>query len=316
VFDRAVIMSAQTLDHAIDVTVSLEEGAADGTRVTTFREWTGSWLDFPRDSFQLIRGRKELARTGVYLLVSTSDIVGEPTKIYVGETQSLATRLGQHLGSKDFWQRAYVLTSKVEEESLNKAHVGFLEARLIEIAKKGLRVEIINTQKPDAGGLSPAEARFVEGFLQKALSVLPLLGVTAFVSIKPASGILGLAEDPHFSDDEDGVNAGSIHFYLKREHTRGEAIYEKSGFTVLAGSLARRDPVQMAPTYSRLRQQLIDSGVLEVANEAELSMSRPYTFNSPSAAAAVLIGGAVNGRGAWQTVGGQNFADWEAQQTR
>lgn len=50
--------------------------------------------------------------------------------LYVGEGDPIRPRLESHYAQKDFWTRAIGLTTTTARQ-LNKAHVQFLEARLI-----------------------------------------------------------------------------------------------------------------------------------------------------------------------------------------
>jgi hypothetical protein len=59
--------------------------------------------------------------------------VGDLPTVYVGEGDPTRPRLEQHFARKDFWTSLILFTSK--DENLNKAHVPYLEARLVALAK-------------------------------------------------------------------------------------------------------------------------------------------------------------------------------------
>ena len=67
-----------------------------------------------------------------------------------------------------------------KDDSLNKAHVQFLEAQLLQLAKAAKQCNIDNNQVPQPPTLSEAETAFVESFLQDILSIFPLLGLGVF----------------------------------------------------------------------------------------------------------------------------------------
>lgn len=74
-------------------------------------------------------------------------------------------------------------------------------------------------------------------------------------------------------------------------------------FVVMAGSTARRQWVGVPNSYSALHAQLLADGVL-IAESDELAVfARDYGFSSPSAASAVVLGRADNGRKSWRLKG-------------
>jgi hypothetical protein len=62
--------------------------------------------------------------------------------------------------------------------------------------------------------------------------------------------------------------------------------------------------------YRVLRDKLIQSGVL-ASSGSKLKFTRDHLFNSPSQAAAVLVGYSINGRDAWILPDGTTYAAYE-----
>jgi len=87
-------------------------------------------------------------------------------------------RLKQH-SEKDFWTNAYILTDK--DESFTKAHIRYLEGRLIQIAKSAGNYEIHNTQGSGAK-LPEGEKEAVEFYLSWMYQLLPMLGCNLLVT--------------------------------------------------------------------------------------------------------------------------------------
>ena len=96
----------------------------------------------PRTDLDELLAREELQKPGVYILVGTDPDKGSPS-CYVGEAEVVRDRLRQHR-VKDFWVHAVVFVSK--DENLTKAHVRYLEGRLIEQAKAVGRALVMNGQ--------------------------------------------------------------------------------------------------------------------------------------------------------------------------
>ncbi|MGB3460786.1 MAG: DUF4268 domain-containing protein [Rhodanobacter lindaniclasticus] len=83
-------------------------------------------------------------------------------------------------------------------------------------------------------------------------------------------------------------------------------------FIVLTGSQARSEWIGQYHSYQTLRQQLIDGGSLEPADDGSLHFTRDVSFSSPSAASAVVFGRPDNGRTSWIVQAtGQTYAEWE-----
>src|SRR5689334_13850313 len=123
-------MGSRTL-RGFSVHVFLPDGDPDGIKVVEKTNWSGCGLVIPRPLYSEGRSRHDLERAGVYVLVGATEASPLP-QLYVGEGDPVRPRLDQHAKSKDFWTTAVAFTSK--DQSLNKAHVQHLEARLVELA--------------------------------------------------------------------------------------------------------------------------------------------------------------------------------------
>ena len=75
------------------------------------------------------------------------------------------------------------------------------------------------------------------------------------------------------------------------------------------GSVARAETVSsIHPWLAALRADLVENGVLVVTPDG-LAFTQDYVFDSPSAAAGVLLGSAANGRTMWRTAEGKTLKD-------
>jgi hypothetical protein len=270
--------------------IFVADGDPDGLRIVDKSNWIGKALVFPRALLPQVKARPELAQTGVYLLLGPRP-EGEGEMLYVGEGDPILPRLQDHQAKKDFWTRAIGLTTATAGQ-LNKAHVQFLEARLIALARAAKRMPLDNANQPTEPSLSEADRADMEVFLAHMLGVLPVLGVHAFESA-PA---VAAKASPVLSCKGKGVLASG---------------YEASqGFVVKAGSQAVAMAVPSMAQHVRgmydVRQELIANGVL--ALEAGLyRFTQDYSFSSPSTAAAVVLGRSANGRIEWKDAQGRTL---------
>ena len=159
------------------VRIFIPTGEPEGLRIIEKSNWTGQGLFFPRSIYSQVRGREELTRTGVYVLWSPSES-GQLPRAYVGEGDALLNRLDSHIKNKDFWTHGVAFMSK--DQNLNKAHVRYLEARLVGLAAKAKRCELDNGNVPQIPSLSDADVADAELYLADMLLCLPIVGVTFF----------------------------------------------------------------------------------------------------------------------------------------
>jgi len=132
-------MSDQQRPYSIRVFVP--DGYPDGLRLVERSNWTGVGVVFKRTGYKQAASRPEFDRTGIYVLVGSSEDSTLPM-IYIGEGDPVKNRLNQHYSKKDFWDWAVFFVTK--DSSLNKAHVKYLESRLLELAKAAKQ----NEEKP------------------------------------------------------------------------------------------------------------------------------------------------------------------------
>lgn len=273
--------------RGFSVRVFLPSGEPEGIRLVEKSNWTGQGLVFPRAQFTEVRSRSELKRTGVYILWGLGD-AGQLPRVYVGEGDSVLPRLTQHMKSKDFWTHAVVFTSK--DQNLNKAHIQYLEARLVNLASEAKRSELDNGNIPQTPALSEADQADAEGFLGDMLLCLPVMGLSLFEVPKAGTK---KAKD----------------LYIRAKGIEARGVDSSEGFIVRAGSQAVKTEVASIHTYLvELRKSLLLQGVLEPAEDV-YRVTQDYTFNSPSTAAGVLLGRSANGRVEWKNAKGKTLKE-------
>ncbi len=203
-------------------------------------------------------------------------------------------RLESHYAQKDFWTRAIGFTTTTADQ-LNKAHVQFLDPRLIGLARAAKRMPLDNANQPAELSLSEADRADMEVFLGHMLGMLPVLGVHAFEQAPKAPAAKA---GPVLSCKGKGVQATG---------------YEASqGFVVRSGSQAVADTVPSMAQHVRgmfdLRQELISNGVLAMQGGL-YQFTQDYSFSSPSTAAAAVLGRSANGRVEWKAADGRTLKE-------
>jgi hypothetical protein len=270
------------------IRIFLVDGDPDGFRIVEKSNWSGQALVVSRSQYPEVRARKEFDSPGVYALLAPAGEDDAKPRIYVGEADTLRPRLDHHLKTKDFWTRLIAFSSK--DLNLNKAHIRYLESRLVGLANQAKTWTVENGNVPQPSNLSEPDIAEAEGFLREMLVIYPVLGVDAF-------------------DVPRKKVTGELTYKIEGPDTAGEGREEHDGFVVLEGALGRiEEMASYHKSLSAMRSSLLDEGVL-LAIDGRLRLTQDYKFSSPSTAAAVLLGRNANGRIEWKTEAGKTLKE-------
>lgn len=271
----------------------LVHGDPKRLRIAELSNWTGKSIAGPRSELDGVLARHEGAKPGVYFLSGIDSESGKPA-VYVGEAESIRDRLRGHL-DKDFWNHVVFFVSK--DENLTKAHIRYLEGRLIEQARSVGRAMVMNGQSSGAK-LPESDREDMEIFLDRIHQLMPVLGADALLPIGQVPE--GQAEKRLLICEIKGLKAtGHL---------------TPNGFVVLTGSqavLKERASAHQWPYTLAARNKLIEDGTLEQDGDS-LRFTRDAEFSSPSAAATVVHGGSANGLLAWKDRDGKTLKELEA----
>ena len=261
-------------------------------RTAELSNWTGKAVAGPRSEFDKVLEREESLNPGVYFLTGT-DPDSNKQAIYIGEAECIKDRIKNHL-EKDFWNHVVFFITK--DENLTKAHIRYIEGRLIEVAKSAGRSVVMNSQG-SGSKLPESDREDMEVFLEKMQQVLPVLGIEAFVS--------AVSKEQHDTQRE--------LLTCRIKDISASGYLTPNGIVVLSGSqavLQERDSAKNYPGVLSQRNKLIENNDLIMQDE-KLVFTKDVEFSSPSAAAAVVHGGSANGLIAWKDKLGRTLKDLE-----
>ncbi len=271
----------------------LPHGDAKRLRVGEVSNWTGKALAAPRTELEDLLGREELESSGVYFLLGVNADNGA-NLAYIGEAEVIRDRLKQHK-AKDFWNSVVIFVSK--DENLTKAHIRYLENRLLQEAKTIGRYALENSNSSNPR-LPESDREDMEVYLSRIRQVLPVLGSDI---LSPISG----STKPAHPQPQ-------LICRIKNALARGRRT--EGGFVVFAQStavLAIRPSAQTQyPNTVATRQRLIQEQTL-VEKGGRYVFIKDVEFSSPSAAAAVVHGGSANGLTAWKDESGRSLKEIE-----
>jgi hypothetical protein len=272
----------------------LPRGDAKSLRTAEISNWTGKAIAAPRTELDELLQREELGKAGVYILSGSDPLSGSP-RAYIGEAEVIRERLKQHK-TKEFWISAIVFVSK--DENLTKAHVRYLENRLLAEAAQVSRCTLEQNQ---AGGskLPESDREDMEVFLSHIRQLLPVLGSDLLIPIA----------QPAAKQQSGGI------LFCRMKGAEGRGRRTPDGFVVFRGSTAvlqERESAKKYPYVLSLRKQLIANGTL-AQKDGFYEFTRDTEFSSPSAAAAVIEGGSANGLIEWRTKDGKVLKELDEQ---
>lgn len=254
-------------------------GEPRGVRIAEITTSIVQAVVVPRAKLEEARERIELGRVGVYFLFGPQEGT-DRWRVYIGEADDCCWRLGQHAtdSQKDFWQIAIAIVSS--KQSLTKAHGRLLEHWAVARARTAGRFDVVNGTAPGKPPVPEAMEAECEDVFQVAETLLSTLGFPVFESLR-ATG----TTQHVFKCTQSGADA--------------KGMYTEDGFVVFAGSFVRGEIAQsLRESLGPKRKALVEGGVLH-PDGAGYRFLKDHLFNSPSAAAGMVMGSPVNGWDAW-----------------
>ncbi len=271
------------------IQIYLPSGDASGIRIAEITTRLVQVIWIPRLRLSEAGQRPELERVGCYLLRRQFANPGEPD-LYIGESEEIIRRLGQHHRTDDKlpgWDVAIAIVAK--DGSFTKTHGLMLQFLAYQRAKEVARLHTNQHQRPSEPKVLDALRDDCLDALDQADFLCALLGVPVFTRVEsPAL--------PHADFRISSMTGADAKGYPTDD-----------GFVVLAGSLCAPGIRDSASPFIRLcRERLLAEGVLIAGGQA-LTFTVDHTFDSPSGSASVVLGGNTNGWEAWTSPDGRSL---------
>lgn len=245
---------------------------------------------FPRAKLKDFLAREEAKKPGCYILLGNDIQNPDETVAYIGESESVESRLRSHAdgkNQKDFWDETIVFTSK--DSYITKTQIQYLESEMYRLAKEAGKIKLANTQIPSKPILSEVDNAEMEHFLDAIRLILSSVGINVLEPKK-------LKTPSKTPKDKETIYKFSVN------NAKAEMKVKEDKYIVLQGSTAViNDRNSAQPALKKMKASLIENGILKKhSDEGLLEFTDDYIFNSPSYAAAAIAGGAENGRKQWK----------------
>ncbi|WP_160717530.1 GIY-YIG nuclease family protein [Chitinophaga solisilvae] len=289
-----------------NVKIHLKDGSATGFRVVEIVNYTIQAIACSRlrlsqeqDDFTQIR------KPGIYFLFGQGELTNKQ-KAYIGEAENIRMRLRDHLTNRDFWNEAIFFISK--DEHLTKAHVKYLESRLIQMARNAGRYELENVNQSQGAVLPVADKDSMEEFLGL---IKLLLGVMGHLLLdEPQHLTMPSRNQLERTLANMNESADNRPLSMLVAGLSAYALQTDEGILVRKGSQAALNTGSLSPGYKKLRDSLITTEVLK-PEDGKYVFSEDIIFRSPSAAAAIIAGYNSNGLQSWRDSAGRTLSEIE-----
>lgn len=285
------------------INLFLIDGEPNGRIKCTLANWTGVAYKIPRTKINNCKDRDDLSQSGVYFLFGISDQTGENV-VYIGQAgvrkngEGILYRLQEHKRNpeKDYWTEAVVFTTS--NNSFGPTEISYLENRFTNIARETNRYVVKNSNDPTHGNITEEKESELEEFVDYSKIIMGTLGHKVF---EPLTGPKAMV-DPNSDDLEiyDRI------FYIKRNGVDAKGKLTSEGFVVLSGSKIRVDIFPSCPNDAKIKRKNNKDNI----DENDIIIN-DILFNSPSGAAAFVLGTSANGNTEWKTDEGKTLKDIE-----
>jgi hypothetical protein len=265
--------------------IYMPDGSPDGIRLVSQDNWSGTIIICPKTEFKSLKTIAECQGAGVYIL---ADLSAELPKIYIGEGDGLIDRLESQYVAKDFWNEVFAISST--NQDLNKAHIQYLESKLIALANKAKRCDLQNGNAPKIPTLSTPQLAAVDSFLNSLLQIFPLIGLSIFQPAKAKTN-------------------ETIMLSLSGKGIKATGYDGPEGFTVLKGSQAVLSTTpSLAKNIIGMREDLEKKGIL-IKDRSTYWFADDYRFSSPSFASDLILGHPSSGPASWKASNGKSLKE-------
>ena len=289
-------------------------GWPGGPQIIDKTGWFGKGIIFSRPVFDKIRNLdalndqpNPLKAPGVYILWEPEEESPLPL-VYIGESEDPSTRICNHNRdkNKEFWTRAVVFSGSGR---LNKAHIQYLEARLVILAEEAKRCNRGASNTPQKPQLGEADKMTADDFLRNMLLCLSIVRVDFFEKPRVPSKTPQTSKSVSTEDQTSTPITQRELFLTVSNGVNARGYYSGSEFVVLEGSKSSKTQKQsLLPIWGKIREVLLQKGVWKDDGETFV-FTQDYAFNSPSRASSVCLGRSSNGWREWKDKNNRSLKD-------
>lgn len=277
----------------------LPNGTADSLVIAELSNWNGKAIKIPRIEVADCK-REDIKKAGVYFLFCKDE--DNSDSVYIGESENVQERLIQHIRDyttdkeKYYWTTAVIFIGL----DLTKAHIRYLEDRLVQITKNCKRYKVLTKNTYSKTVMKESQIAAMDEFIDNVRVIINTLG---YKVLEPTAIIPVVTDVPDHNGEVLFLNLGAC-------IARGMVTTE--GFVVFSGAtLNEKTSVKSLNKGAvALRQKYFDSD--KVSN---CVTTEDILFSSSSAAADFIVGYSLSGPASWKNKDGVSLKEIEAKET-
>jgi hypothetical protein len=282
------------------IRIYLADASVTGIRYAESVNWTGHAIACPRARLGELQQWLEAAKPGVYFLFEGRFFDTKPIA-YIGESENVKERLISHDRNKEFWSEVVIFTSK--DENLTKAHIKYLESRLVDLSKTADRYQLENGNTPPESSLPRADKDAMEEFIDNIRMVLGVLGYSILEPI--------LRSSPTGSSIQKSIDSLTQELFFKVHNISAKGLVTDEGFVIKKGSqLSKENQSSMQVSLVNLKAGLLAKGMLK-DEKTFLLVVEDVLVSSSSYAGALVSGRSCSGPQSWKNANGQTLKQIE-----
>lgn len=273
------------------ITLFLVDELPKGIREARIDQWIGKVVCVPRSRLKDFDTKELNSSACVYFLLGPPE-EGDLPNVYVGETDLFSNRLNDHNYKKDWWSEIIVFYSA--DGSLVKTGAKYLEHICVKRLVEAGKCNLMNGNNPALRTIMKEDVSGLEYFFANITVVMPLLGYDIF-------------EQNIIKD----VKSKGLPVVCKGKGAVANGLWLEDGrVVVLRGATAIKDNAPNFEThnYRKLKDKMLEIGRLKVDGDY-LVFTDDYEFDSPSAAAAIVLARSAAGPSEWKDAKGKKIRD-------
>lgn len=286
------------MTYGKSIELFLVNGTADSLTIAELSNWNGKAIKIPRIEVASCV-RSDITQAGVYFLFCR-DETDDSDSVYIGEAENVKERLLQHLRDyqtekeKYYWNTAIVFIGR----DLNKAHIRYLENRLVEIARECNRYTVLTKNTYKNTVLKESQIAAMEEFIDNIKILINTLGYKVL--------------EPFIQKTSDENTTDSDLLYISVGSAMATGMVTTEGFVVLKGSTIneKTSVKSLSAGMVKLRSKHMNSNAVDGFVTVENIL-----FSSSSAAADFVLGYSISGPRTWKTKEGRPLKEIEDSQS-
>lgn len=271
----------------------LANGTADSLIVAELSNWNGKAIKIPRIEVSDCK-REDIKEPGVYFLFCKEE--DNTDSVYIGESENVKERLIQHIRDysaekeKYYWTTAVIFSGR----DLNKAHIRYLEDRLVAEARASKRYVVLTKNTYSNTVLKESQMAAMNEFIDNIKILINALG---YKVLEPV-----VVNDSASNTDDEKL-------YLSTGTANAEGFVTTEGFVLLEGATINEKVSEksLGKGAIALRKKIIESGKVK-----GLVTTEDILFSSSSAAADFVTGYSVSGPMTWKNANGISLKEIES----